>query len=252
KKANEKVNEQADHQIDCDMERNDLTIRKMEYEITALGYTIQSKLLNCQNYGIPTSRERFILIATAPDEVTPNWPEWTHGTDDGLLPLVTIRDALSEQNYPHVSARCRQLQTHGDYAHPAIPDLQNHCFCSRRSVLSWGPNTIGDIDKPICIRELATLSSFPVGSPAIVETSLTLVQVGNAVPPKLAEVVARQIMEAITIRARKIPYGSRAMGISFEDMPIQSDSETDGDVAGRKRGRESDDDGQHRPQKRTK
>ena len=60
-----------------------------------LGYEVQSKLLNAVDYGVPQYRERVILVGMLGQNVF-EYPAPTHGKGKGLLPYVTLSDALSD------------------------------------------------------------------------------------------------------------------------------------------------------------
>ncbi len=60
-----------------------------------LGYDVQIKLLNAVDYGVPQHRERVILVGM-PGENTFEYPKPTHGEEKGLLPYVTLEEALSD------------------------------------------------------------------------------------------------------------------------------------------------------------
>lgn len=69
-----------------------------------LGYDVKCKLLDAANYGVPQFRERVILVGTK-GENTFHYPKPTHGkpgNSEGLLPYVTLEDALSDM--PHLSS----------------------------------------------------------------------------------------------------------------------------------------------------
>ena len=58
-----------------------------------LGYSVKSQLLNAVDYGVPQYRERVILVGMRGKNVF-EYPAATHGK--GLLPYVTVEDALSD------------------------------------------------------------------------------------------------------------------------------------------------------------
>lgn len=66
--------------------------------LTRLGYNYEYRILNAKNFGVPQNRRRLILVASR--LIVPVFPEATHG--DGLLPYVTVRDAI--HNYPVLAA----------------------------------------------------------------------------------------------------------------------------------------------------
>lgn len=59
-------------------ERSGETFRRFVTRLEDLGYTVRWRTLNAAEYGAPTSRVRFFLVARR-DGVTPRWPRKTHG-----------------------------------------------------------------------------------------------------------------------------------------------------------------------------
>jgi DNA (cytosine-5)-methyltransferase 1 len=65
-------------------------VRKLE----KLGYKVEHKLLRACDYGAPTSRRRFFMIARC-DGKAINWPQPTHGPEgSGLLPYRTAAECI--------------------------------------------------------------------------------------------------------------------------------------------------------------
>lgn len=62
-------------------------------EFEDIGYSLQYKILNAVDYGVPQLRERVILVGFLGDNPF-QYPEPTHGK--GLLPYVTLQDALKD------------------------------------------------------------------------------------------------------------------------------------------------------------
>lgn len=67
--------------------------RQVQSEFSELGYELKYRVLDAVNYGVPQHRERVILVGIK-DENLFEYPAPTHG--DGLLPLVTLRDAIGD------------------------------------------------------------------------------------------------------------------------------------------------------------
>ncbi|EEA26837.1 hypothetical protein TMatcc_004875 [Talaromyces marneffei ATCC 18224] len=170
--------------------RHKETFLRMIQDFLELGYSIHSKTIACAQYGVPQMRRRLFIIAAGPGERLPTFPTPTHGPD--LLPYVTIKDAIS--NIP------RLADNHG-------PD--NVAFQDGRTRAPYDENTLaktitcggGDGNyhpsglRPFTIRELACLQTFPVQYRF--STAYAKKQVGNSVPPRLAEVIYRAAIKSL-------------------------------------------------------
>lgn len=68
-------------------------INIIQNEFKELGYVVKMQVLNAVNYGVPQYRERVIIVGKK-DKNNFEYPVITHGP--GLLPYVTVEDALSD------------------------------------------------------------------------------------------------------------------------------------------------------------
>lgn len=76
-------------------------LARIVYEIGALGYSVEWRLLNAADYGTPQSRVRIILIGRLDGK--PRWPKKTHANK-----RVTVREALGtdgSDNPPGIDVR---------------------------------------------------------------------------------------------------------------------------------------------------
>lgn len=76
------------------------TFRRFVRQLTRLGYVVDYRLLKACDYGAPTTRQRFFLIARCDDQPIV-WPEPTHADPNGLevrygmkRPWVPVADVL--------------------------------------------------------------------------------------------------------------------------------------------------------------
>ncbi|KAF9060284.1 S-adenosyl-L-methionine-dependent methyltransferase [Rhodocollybia butyracea] len=214
--------ENVPHQISA---RHVHTIRQLEYEVLNLGYSLTYRILNASHYGVPSSRKRLIVIAAAQDRPLPAWPVPTHG-GEGKLPVQTLRDAIGDLQWDNPTCIKDTKNNKGDARvdHPEdrFQAVANHCTgCSNRNVRKWDEeDTIPLWDEPIStirtqptdrwtcrhpnftnriltVREMARAMSFPDYWRFKGSTQNQYKQVGNSVPPKLAEAVAQEIKKAL-------------------------------------------------------
>jgi DNA (cytosine-5)-methyltransferase 1 len=167
------------------------------------GYKVRWKVLNAADYGIPQLRKRFILVARR--DRLPKWPKATHGTEE--QPHVTMAEALGW--LPDGSVQGRDglywVDAHYDQSKSGEGDLlwplsrPATTIAGRCLVPDPGANANRFNGKKksrndgyqVSIGELAALQGFPSGFHFIGTKQSQALQIGNAVPPALAEAVVR-------------------------------------------------------------
>lgn len=66
-----------------------------DFQDIAPGYIVKPRLYNFAEYGVPEYRERVLIVGIRVDTgFNFEHPKPTHGTSDGLLPLVTVGEAF--------------------------------------------------------------------------------------------------------------------------------------------------------------
>lgn len=222
-------------------------------DFTNAGYVVSTKILTASDYGVPQARRRVFFVGINPAKVVNTseflFPEPTHGVEDGLIPYVTCKDALSDLDF--ISDEIA-LPEKTDYVLPAKTDYQimmranskillNHVatihnqktkdiiamvpdggnykslpeelWQTRKVHIAW---TRMNSQKPCftidtghnhhfhyranrvpTVRESARLQSFPDDFEFIGIKTSQLKQVGNAVPPILARVVAKMVKSVL-------------------------------------------------------
>jgi DNA (cytosine-5)-methyltransferase 1 len=202
-------------------------------EIYEAGYSFDAKVLNAADYGVPQVRPRLFIVGVPKGCSLPELPEPSHTgmwerrmSGGGTTPHVTAGQVLDGLNCEPE----RGEVLNGQYAHllPEIPPGENYLhYTAERGhpepLFKWrsrywsfllkldpkrpsptiqaqpGPN-VGPFhweNRRLRVGEIKRLFTFPdefelVGSRASIQA-----QLGNAVPPLLAEKVARQIFSAM-------------------------------------------------------
>lgn len=184
-----------------------------------LGYNVNMKLLNSANYGVPQKRERVIFIGVKKnlkkDILFPTPTHSKEGEDETLKKWVTVKDAIDdlknmEENYDfqqiytnHSNSVLEKIKKTpiGKSMNPKYTEAFFKCDPNKPS------NTVKEnhggvflhYEKPRVMtpRELARLQSFPDDFIFKGSKSCMLVQLGNAVPCKLGQAIAKEIKKKI-------------------------------------------------------
>lgn len=173
-------------------------------EMSALGYKVQYRLFNAADYGVPQKRERVVIVGVRDDvDFVFRFPEPTHGRDGGLLvkkwvgvaeALARFPDPASPNEIPNHVCSKYKLNFNGYLGHRRLdPDAPAPTVTARGDdrggvVILPHPNAM----RRMTGRELAAVQSFPDDYRFCGTLSSVYRQIGNAVPPRLAEAVARQ------------------------------------------------------------
>jgi DNA (cytosine-5)-methyltransferase 1 len=181
-----------------------------------IGYKVaEPKVVQAADYGVPQYRQR-LLVVGARGRRTPAIPTPTHGGgtlfEGGLVRHVTVAEALAglrasamnhvpREHSAESIARYRRL-TVGKRDHLGRVDRLDPRRPSK-TVIAGGMNGGGRshlhpfLARTMTVRECARLQTFPDDFEFLGNMSRQFTQVGNAVPPLLAEVVARALGEQL-------------------------------------------------------
>lgn len=206
------------------------------------GYRCDFKVLNAADYGVPQVRQRFFIIGTLEGEFV--WPDATHSdpTDvknsSSLPPWATAGSVLADldtdenaSDEGHVAggkhrALLEQIPPGDNYlfftskrGHPdpqfewrkrywsfllkLSPDMPSWTVQARRS------NNMGPLhwrNRILRVEEVKRLQTFPDDWFLAGKVEQQWRQIGNAVPPRLAEALATQLAR----HARSVSYSQKA------------------------------------------
>lgn len=201
-------------------------------EIEAAGYHCEAKVLNAADYGVPQSRPRLFVIGVPGDEILPRHPEPTHGgqwerraSGNPRRPHVTAGDALAGL----VTDPEPGEAVNGKYGHllPGIPPGDNYLYYTAKRghpdpLFTWrskywsfllklapgrpaptiqaqpGPY-IGPFhwdNRRLRVPEIKRLFTYPDDFAFTGTRSSVQAQLGNSVPPLLAEKVIAGLVDA--------------------------------------------------------
>lgn len=172
------------------------------------GYTLFYKLLNAKYYGVPQDRQRIVIVGFRNDLKIDNFE-----FPSPLLEKVTLRDAIGnlpeslpeeicnapyssrymsrnrKRNWDEVSytipAMAKQVTLH-----PSSPDMEN----LDKDLWKFGDN---GVTRRFSWREAAIIQTFPQSLEFFGDLTSKYKQIGNAVPVKLAEAVAKEVYKTL-------------------------------------------------------
>ena len=195
------------------------------------GYTLSFELYNAANFGAPQIRERVVIIGKLGDEKVP-YLSPTNSNDDsfGLPKWKTLGDALeslsdAEQHYipfPEGRLKYYRMLKEGQYWKDLPPQIQVEAMGSKLSLgggktgffrrLSFNkpsPTLVTNPtmpatdlchpieNRPLSVEEYERIQEFPDGWVICGPILEQYKQIGNAVPIKLGEAIARTLVADI-------------------------------------------------------
>ena len=167
---------------------------------------VSARVLNAADFGLPQARHRLFVVA-GPRSI--RWPDATHGADADR-PHVGVAEVLGFGD--DVVAMAHECNAGWGLARVPMPlDLpaptitagsrRSHggnglLFVRRGARIGRALPPGSPLHRRATPEECAALQGFPVGYPFAGGSTDRRAQVGNAVPPMLAEVVARAVRAA--------------------------------------------------------
>lgn len=207
-----------------------------------LGYSISNEIIDAADYGVPQHRERLIVVGSLGTDFV--FPEPTHGPDSSSgKELVSIWDAIHDIQ-PDVD---EPKPLGGMYGHllPLVPEGLNYAFFTKEMgypepYFAWRSKFHdflykADRSKPsrtlkaqpgkftgpfhwnnrhFTIDELKRIQSFPDDYVITGTETQIMTQIGNSVPPKLAEILAISVREQILRPVEALTYPLRPANFS--------------------------------------
>ena len=175
-------------------------LRRIVDDLEALGYTVDHRVLNALDFGLPQKRERTIIVATLPTFDVFPWPTEAIAT----LPLSTILEEHPDpKHFVSERIRAKRYEAHTPSLKPAIwhenkaGHISSHQWsCALRAGASYNYLLV-DGERRLTPRELLRLQGFPESFEIVCNDSQTRKQAGNAVPVPLVEAAIRGVVEIL-------------------------------------------------------
>ena len=206
--------------------QNGEDIKQIIKAFEKVGYTLNYKLLDAADYGVPQNRERLILVGVK-EKKKFQIPAPTHGVDsDNNRPYYSSGEALSynikgDKDYTGLNGRFGHLlkdippglnysfytekmghpqpvfawrSKFSDFLYKADPDLPT------RTLKASGGQYTGPFhweSRPFTVDELKRLQTFPDDYIIVGGKGVAAKQIGNSVPPQFARILALAVLNQI-------------------------------------------------------
>lgn len=191
------------------------------------GYTISFELYNAANFGTPQIRERVVIIGKLGKKKVPYlFPTHSEHGDYGLPEWRTLRDAFTQIHtkehhnilFPEKRLKYYRMLSEGQYWKDLPPEVQLEAmgsklqlgggktgFFRRLSFSKPSPTLVTNPtmpatdlchpteDRPLSVEEYMSIQEFPEDWVVCGSILERYKQIGNAVPIKLGEAIARTI-----------------------------------------------------------
>ena len=196
--------------------------------LKSAGYTISFELYNAANFGAPQIRERVVMIGKLGHEAVPYLsPTHDENGEYGLSPWRTLEEAVGDiedkdhhfVEFPEKRLKFYRMLTQGQYWKNLPPEAQEEAmgaklklgggktgFYRRLSFYKPSPTLVTDPtmpatdlchpteDRPLSVEEYKRIQEFPDDWMICGPINEQYKQIGNAVPIKLGEAIAKTII----------------------------------------------------------
>ncbi len=165
-----------------------------------LGYTVDHKVLNALDFGLPQKRERTIIVAT-------QMPFWKFPWPEERVPARPLSEILEPdpdaKHFASQRIREKRLKSHTAEISPSIwhenkaGNVTSHQWsCALRAGASYNYLLVNG-ERRLTPRELLRLQGFPDSWQIVCNDTQTRKQTGNAVPVPMVQAVIERMVRLI-------------------------------------------------------
>jgi DNA (cytosine-5)-methyltransferase 1 len=207
----------------------------LEYESKKLGYNLTFSVINCADFGVPQMRQRFICVGVKKKLGRFNFPKPTHSKTDNILKRwINCKKAIGDLDKKLPDDKDKQAGSKDKNLLKLIPPGQNYLYLTKERgcpkpkfkwrsrywsfLLKLSPNkpswtiqasfsnNMGPFhwnNRFLRINEIKRIQTFPDKYKLKGGFKDQWRLIGNAVPPKIAEIFAKEIKKQFLTK-RKI------------------------------------------------
>lgn len=186
---------------------NGQIVEAMIDDLKECGYNVFYKLVNAKNYGVPQDRERVIIVGFRSDLgiTTFDYPakrNYTVTLKDAIAGIPYNPDEVCNQSYSsrYMSRNRKRNWDEVSYTIPAMakqvalhPDSPDMIKVDK-DLWKFGDG----FTRRLSWREIAAIQTFPADMEFYGDLTSVYKQIGNAVPVKLAEIMATHLYGVLT------------------------------------------------------
>ncbi len=180
-------------------QRGQVLLRIMT-DLHDLGYTVEAKVLNALDFGLPQKRERTIIVATQSPFFRFPWPD----KSIPMRPLAEILEPDPPRKYfASEMIRAKRRAAHTAAISPSIwhenkgGNVSSHEWsCALRANASHNYLLV-DGERRLTPREMLRLQGFPDSWQIVCSDAQTRKQAGNAVPVPMVQAVIERMVKVI-------------------------------------------------------